>query len=150
MAQLWLAFPHRDRRPPMQMRSPSGSRHPLSVNGKFLSRGGQKFFLKAMRLTDVGATLDLSQKLKLRRRFDDLVQAHATGLILNEAQASPVLDIAAAAGLVAIVELAINPDEILDDNRWQPLISRVAHTANIYRGHSALAGYLIDCPIAQG
>ena len=79
----------------------------VTPHGKFLSRAGQKFFFKAMRLADVSATLDFGQKLKLRKRLDDLKTAHTTGLVLTEAQSQPCLDIAAQSGLVAMVELRI-------------------------------------------
>jgi len=85
----------------------------VTAHGKFLSRAGQKFFFKAMRLPDVSATLDFSQKLKLRKRLDDLKTAHTTGLLLSEAQAQPCLDLAAQSGLVAIVELRITSDELM-------------------------------------
>ena len=60
-----------------------------------------------MRLADVSATLDFTQKLKLRKRLDDLRTAHTTGVVLTEAQSQPCLDIAAQSGLVAMVELRI-------------------------------------------
>ncbi len=77
----------------------------VTPHGKFLSRAGQKFFFKAMRLDGVGATLDFAHKLKLRKRFDDLRAAHTTGVVLTEAQSQPCMDIAAQSGLVAMVEL---------------------------------------------
>src|SRR6202046_5833368 len=79
----------------------------ITPHGKFFSRTGQKFFFKAMRLTDVSGSLDFGQKLKLRKRLDDLRAAHTTGLVLTEAQSQPCLDIAAQSGLVAMIELRI-------------------------------------------
>ena len=127
----------------------TGSTPAVSVDGKFFSRSGQKFFWKAMRLPDVSATLNFGEKLELRRRLDELKLAHTTGLVLTEAQTGSILDIAAQAGLVAMVELAIDARDVCDRSRWQNAISRVAHVSNIYRGHGALFGYLIDCPISQ-
>ncbi len=97
----------------------------VTAHGKFLSRAGQKFFFKAMRLPDVSATLDFSQKLKLRKRLDDLKTAHTTGLLLSEAQAQPCLDLAAQSGLVAIVELRITSDGI----RRSPATLSIAKSA---------------------
>ena len=121
----------------------------VTTHGKFLSRAGQKFFFKAMRLPDVSATLDFSQKLKLRKRLDDLKTAHTTGLLLSEAQAQPCLDLAAQSGLVAIVELRITSDELMGRRGWKSALSRIAHTAHIYSRHPALAGYIIDCEVSQ-
>src|SRR6202046_4765541 len=87
--------------------TPAESTQRVTPHGKFLSRSGQKFFFKAMRLADVSATLDFGQKLKLRKRLDDLRTLHTTGLVLTEAQSQPCLDIAAQSGLVAMIELRI-------------------------------------------
>lgn len=76
----------------------------ITAQAKFFSRSGQKFFFKAMRLPDVGPSLDFGQKLALRRRFEELKLAHTTGLVVTEAQAQPVLDIAAQAGVAAMLD----------------------------------------------
>src|SRR5271170_1876882 len=121
----------------------------ITPHGKFLSRAGQKFFFKAMRLTDVGATLDFAQKLKLRKRLDYLKTAHTTGLVLSEENSQPCLDIAAQSGLVAMLELRITADELTSRRGFKSVISRIAHTANIFGTHPALAGYILDCEIGQ-
>ena len=121
----------------------------VTAQAKFFSRSGQKFFFKAMRLPEVGASLDFSQKLALRRRLEELKLAHTTGLIVTEAQSQPVLDIAAQAGIAAMLELKLAPADLFDGRRWSAALSRVAHTAAIYRGHRALSAYIIDCPISQ-
>ena len=102
-----------------------------------------------MRLPEVGASLDFSQKLALRCRLEELKLAHTTGLVITEAQSQPVLDIAAQAGIAAMLELRLAPADLFDARRWSAALSRVAHTAAIYRGHRALAAYIIDCPISQ-
>lgn len=121
----------------------------VTAEAKFFSRSGQKFFFKAMRLSDVGASLDFTQKLALRRRLEDLKLAHATGLVVTEAQSQPVLDIAAQAGIPAMLELKLAPADLFDARRWSAALSRVAHTSAIYRGHRALCAYTVDCPISQ-
>lgn len=121
----------------------------VTAEAKFFSRSGQKFFFKAMRLADVGASLDFSQKLALRRRLEELKLAHTSGLVVTEAQSQPVLDIAAQAGIAAMLELKLVPADLFDGRRWSAALSRVAHTAAIYRGHRALCAYIIDCPISQ-
>ena len=110
----------------------SGSTQRVTPHGKFLSRAGQKFFFKAMRLDDVGATLDFAHKLKLRKRLDDLRASHTTGLVLTEANSQPCLDLAAQSGLVAMVELRITADELTSRRGWKSVVSRIAHTANIF------------------
>jgi len=139
MAQLWLyvAIVLQDGR----------SRPAILAQGKFFSRAGQKFFLKAMRLADVPPALDLSQKLVLRHRLEGLHEAHSTALVLNEMQAESVLDLATYTGLHALVELVVKPDDLLDPARAREAVARIAYTVNIWRNHSSLIGYLIDCPI---
>ena len=127
----------------------SGSTQRVIPHGKFLSRAGQKFFFKAMRLDDVGATLDFAHKLKLRKRFDDLRASHTTGLVLTEANSQPCLDLAAQSGLVAMVELRITADELTSRRGWKSVVSRIAHTANIFATHPALVGFILDCEIGQ-
>ena len=118
--------------------------HLVTTHAKFFSRSGHRFFFKAMRLDGVGSALSLNEKLKLRGRLENLKEAHTTGLILTEAQSQPALDIVAAAGMVAIVELVVTVADLLDPARLPSTVSRLAHTANIYRSHSALCGYLVD------
>ena len=127
----------------------SGSTQRVIPHGKFLSRAGQKFFFKAMRLDDVGATLDFAHKLKLRKRLDDLRASHTTGLVLTEANSQPCLDLAAQSGLVAMVELRITADELTSRRGWKSVVSRIAHTANIFASHPALVGFILDCEIGQ-
>ena len=131
------------------MSSSTAPTHRITAHGKFLSRAGSKFFFKAMRLPDVSATLDFSQKLKLRKRLDHLKSAHTTGLILSEAQSQPVLDIAAQSGLVAMVELELASGELTRRRGWKPVVSRLAHVANIVGRHPALVGYILDCQVSQ-
>ncbi|MGH7931588.1 MAG: glycosyltransferase, partial [Candidatus Binataceae bacterium] len=91
--------------------------------------------------------LDFNQKVALRKRLQDLKAAHTTGLILTAEQAEPVLGLAAQARLDVLVELEVAPDELLSRRKFSIAVSRVAHTASVLRGHSALIGFLIDCAI---
>jgi glycosyltransferase involved in cell wall biosynthesis len=131
------------------MESTTASRQSFCTHGKFFNRGGQKFFFKAMRLPDFGETPDFSEKLKLRRHLENLKAGHTTGLVLSEGQARCVLDIASQAGIPALVELSVDPEDLFGDSRWRDVLARVAHAANIHLGRGSLAGYLIDCPIGQ-
>ncbi len=118
--------------------------HTVAAHAKFFSRSGRKFFLTATRLDGFGTTLDFNEKLKLRRRLEAFKAAHTTGLILTEGQSQPALDVVAAAGMVAIVDLAIESDDLVNPSRFAELVSRVAHAGNVYRSHPGLLGYLID------
>ena len=69
--------------------------------------------------------------------------------MLTEAQSQPCLDIAAQSGLVAMVELRITADELTSRRGWKSVVSRIAHTANIFSRHPALVGYILDCEIGQ-
>ncbi len=124
--------------------------HVVRAHDKFLARSGRKFFFKAMRLDEVGATLDFNAKLALRRHLEELKAAHTTGVVLTEAQAHSALDIVAASGMVAIVELSVAHDELLAPGQFSSMVSRLAHTANIYRSHTGLLGYLMDCSAGNG
>ena len=115
----------------------------VTPHGKFFSRKGQKFFLKAMRLEGVGATLDFDAKVRLLARLDALKQVHTTALVLTEAQSNPILDLASTIGLYSIVELEVAPEEILDRTQacrsdranrayrqypqWTPRAARLPH-----------------------
>jgi glycosyltransferase involved in cell wall biosynthesis len=121
--------------------------HTVAAHAKFFSRSGRKFFLTATRLDGFGTTLGLNEKLRLRRRLEDFKAAHTTGLILSEEQSQPALDVVAAAAMVAIVDLAIESDDLVYPSRFAELVSRVAHAGNVYRSHPGLLGYLIDCPL---
>lgn len=120
----------------------------IVAQGKFFSRAGQKFFLKGMRLPEVGAVLDLSRKVELCSRLEGLRDAHTTVLVLDEAQSEAVLDLAARSALYSLIELTIDPLDLQTRGRFAAVLSRVAHSANIWRGHPSLVGYLIDCPLA--
>ena len=121
----------------------------VTPHGKFFSRKGQKFFLKAMRLEGLGATLDFEAKVRLLSRLDDLKQVHTTALILTEAQSDPILDLASTTGLYSLIELEIAPEELLDSRKLVEVTARIAHIVNIFNGRPGLLGFLINCPISQ-
>ena len=123
-------------------------RPPIVAQGKFFSRAGVKFFLKAIRLSDVKPALDLSQRLLLKHRLQSLQAAHTTALVLNEAQAESLLDLATYTGFQALVELTLKPEDLLESGRARETITRITRTVNSWRNHPSLIGYLIDCSIA--
>jgi len=117
----------------------------IRVHGKFISRDGGKFLLKATRLPGVAGALDLSEKLALRRRLDELADANVNTLVLTEAQAESVLGVAGRAGLSALVELAIARQDLISPEAVRLAIARVAQTVSILRGYPGLIGFVIDC-----
>lgn len=129
------------------MRLEERSQSAVVAHGKFFSLAGQKFFLKGTRLPEIGSTLDLTGKVELCARLETLRNAHTTTLVLSEAQSEPVLDLAARSGLHVLIELTIDPADVISQERVAALISRLDNSANLWRHHSALIGYLIDCPV---
>jgi glycosyltransferase involved in cell wall biosynthesis len=125
------------------------SSQPVLTYGKFFSRAGRKFFFKAVRPEPSSHGLDLDQSLKLYNRLKELKEAHTTGLVVAEAEAAPMLDLAAKAGLFAMVEISVEPAEILKSGRFRALKSRLAAAVNTLRPSAALLGYLLDCPIGS-
>src|SRR6516225_4236861 len=93
------------------------SRPAILAQGKFFSRAGLKFFLKAMRLADVELPLDLNQRLVLKHRLQVLQETHTTALVLREEQADAVLDLATYSGLHALVEITVKPEDLLESAR---------------------------------
>ncbi len=103
-----------------------------------------------MRLPDVGEAIDFNEKIALRRRFDELSAAHVNTLILSAAQAEMVLGIAEQAGLRAMVEIAIEADELAAPKKARATRERVAQAMNLLRGFPALIGIVIDCRVGGG
>ena len=121
----------------------------VTSHGKFFSRKGEKFFLKAMRLEGVGSRLDFEAKVRMLGRLDALKQVHTTAVILTESQSNPILDLASQVGLHSIIEIHVSADEVTDRRKMAAATSRIAHTVNILSGRPGLLGFLIDCPISQ-
>ena len=86
---------------------------PIAPRGKFLSRRGEKFFFKALRLNPASCPLDFNQKIAMRKRLADLRAAHTTAMVIAEATAEALLDLASQAGLYALVEIDLAPEDLL-------------------------------------
>src|ERR1022692_4636609 len=107
---------------------------PITPHGKFFSRKGEKFFLKAMRLEGTRSRLDFEAKVRMLGRLDALKLVHTTAVILTESQSNPILDLASQVGLHSIVELHVSADEVTDRRKMAAATSRIAHTVNILSG----------------
>jgi glycosyltransferase involved in cell wall biosynthesis len=121
----------------------------VRVRGKFISRDGAKLLLKAMRLAGVEGKLDLSEKLALRRRLDELASANLNTLILTAEQAESVLGVAGQAGLHALVEIGIERRDLVSREAARVAIARVAQTVSVLRGYPGLIGFVIDGPFDE-
>jgi glycosyltransferase involved in cell wall biosynthesis/uncharacterized membrane protein YphA (DoxX/SURF4 family) len=117
--------------------------------GKFFSRRGQKFFFKAMRLDSIGDSLDFNAKLALGKRLEELSNGHTTALILRENQAEETVGLAARAGLHVLIELEVPTKSLLSRSGLNSLTAHLIHTVKAMRGHRAVLGYLIDCPLSR-
>ncbi|HJU28559.1 MAG TPA: glycosyltransferase family A protein, partial [Candidatus Binataceae bacterium] len=96
---------------------------------------------------DEGGARNFADLIATRRRFDQLREGHTSGLILSENDAECLLDLAAQAGLRAMVEIKARPEEIFCRGGHGDFADRVGEMVKAIRGRSALIGYLIDCPI---
>jgi hypothetical protein len=132
------------------MKSLLKSHSTVCADGKFLSRDGGTLILKAMRLPAIGCALNLSEKLSLRKRLDELSAADVNTLILTAVQAESVLGIAGQAGLCAMVEVAIDAAQLKAAGDVHDAIARATQTVSELRGYPALIGFLIDCTGERG
>lgn len=120
----------------------------LATNGKFLAQGSEKIFLKAVRLALADEPLGFSQKLKLRARMAELRDSRANAVVVGGPQAECALDLAYQTGLFAILEIAVAPDKLMERQGRRAVAAQVARTVALFRGHPALAGYLLDLPMS--
>lgn len=119
----------------------------VDCHAKFFSQGGQKFVFRAMRLDGVRPPLDFNAKLELLNRFEKIRAAHTTGLVLSLTQADAVVDLAARARFVSLVEIDVAPEQIA---AWSALAAaRIADLMRFLRGRSGLFGYVVNCPLAE-
>jgi hypothetical protein len=132
---------------PMSMTFLDRSASPLISNGKFLFRNGRRFVLAAAKAGDCGTLEDFDSKLRLISHFEELRSEGLNALLLDVNHADKALDLCAIAGLYAIVEMPVNPGEILDRQRLRGAACRLKAAAHNLAGRPALSGFLIDCPL---
>lgn len=125
------------------MVNPSRSSN-VTSHGKFLSRDGKKLFFKAMRFEAPGEPGDFSRKLKIHARLEEFKDGRTTALIVKGPEAETIMDLAAQQGLLAMLEIDIDPAALLDRQGRRSLGAMVSRTATMFRGHPALAGYLLN------
>jgi glycosyltransferase involved in cell wall biosynthesis len=120
---------------------------PILPHGKFFSRGGDKFFLKTIRLRASAGSLSFEEKVALHKQLEQLREAHTTALIISEDDAESLLDLAAQAGLYALCEIKLPPEELLSHRTPRAALLKLRERVATLRGCPALIGYLLDCPI---
>jgi glycosyltransferase involved in cell wall biosynthesis len=123
---------------------PSSLTHPVTAHGKFLSRADSKYFLKAMRLKALSGAADFNAKIELRARLAQLEAAHTSAIIVGPADAEIAIDLAAAMGLHAIVELALDPERLLDRARARAVGAELITVARRFTGRKGLIGFLLS------
>ena len=129
---------------------PSGPPPSVTAHGKFLSRTGSKFFLKAMRLDLRDRVPDFIAKVELRARLREFAAGHTTTLILKASEADEVIDIAAAAGLHTLVEVPFSAERLLDRKSLKALNAELAEITRTFANRAGLIGFLLSPTIDAG
>jgi glycosyltransferase involved in cell wall biosynthesis len=120
---------------------------PILPRGKFFSRGGDKFFLKAIRFRAPRSSPGFEEKIAWRKRLGDWRAAHTTAVVIADGEAEALLDLAAQPGLYALLELTVRPEDLFSRNALRMAISDLRKRVTNLRGCSSLIGYLLDCPM---
>lgn len=118
-------------------------------HGKFFLRGAQKFFLRGVRLDGPIVVSDFDRKLRALVRLEELHRDHTTALVLSEEQAEAALDLAALGGLYTLVELAVEPEQLLTRRGMRSAEAWIQPALRSLAGRAGLLGFLIDCPVEQ-
>ena len=132
------------------MRSdPQGPFPAVVTHGKFLSRGDAKFFVKAIRLIGGPGGADFAARVELRARLVELAAGNTTALILRPQTADSTLDMAAVAGLYAMIEIPICAEKLLDRAGLKSIRAELTKIARRFRDHSRVFGFLLDTGITE-
>ncbi len=121
----------------------------VDCQDKLFSRNGQSFLFKAMRLDGIGLALDFNAKFALLNRFEKLKTAHTSGLMLSSTQADAIIDLAARAGLSALVEIDLVAQDVVASGAIAAAVTRAAHLVRLLKGRSGLFGYVVNCPFSS-
>jgi len=116
-------------------------------NGKFFSRGGDKFFLKSIRFRAPARSLAFEEKIALRKRLADLHAAHTTAVVVADNQAEALLDLVAQQGLYAVLEAQVRPIDLFSRSALRMAISDLRKRVTSLRGYQGVIGYLLNCPV---
>jgi GT2 family glycosyltransferase len=119
---------------------------PVLPSGKFLIRGGAKFFLKAIRFEGPSSRLTFEDKIALRKRLGDIHAAHATAVVVGDNQEA-LLELVAGPGLHAIVEIKVQPENLFSRRAYRSAIADLGQRVTNLRSYPAVISYLLDCPV---
>ncbi len=140
MAQLWHYRVH------VESSSYAAAVAPKAY-GKFFHDHEGKFFFKAVALQDWPDQLNLIQRLEAQAALEQLNEDHATGVVVEAAQAGEILALAARVGLRVLVRLRLDEQGLEVMGRsiegWRSELETIV----ALRGHPALLGYLLDFQI---
>jgi O-antigen biosynthesis protein len=120
---------------------------PILPHGKFFSRCGDKFFLKAVRFQATGNLLSFEEKIALNRQLKELCAAHTTAVVITAGEAETLLDLVAQAGLYALAEIKLRPEDLLSHRTLRAAVLELRKRVTSLRGYPGLIGYLLDCPV---
>jgi glycosyltransferase involved in cell wall biosynthesis len=120
---------------------------PILPRGKFFSRGGDKFFLKAVRFRVPDSSLSFQEKIALHKQLGELCTAHTTAVIITEGEAETLPDLVTQAGLYALFEIKLRPEDLLSRHTLRAAVLELREQVTSLRGYPGLIGYLLDCPV---
>jgi len=124
------------------------TRPAVDRQNKLFSRNGQSFLFKAMRLEGIALPLDFNAKLALLKRLETLRAAHTTGLVLSSSQADAMVDLAACAGLPALVEIDL-PQDVFTSAATAAALTSAARLLRLLQGRPGLFGYVVNCQFSS-
>jgi O-antigen biosynthesis protein len=116
-------------------------------SGKFLSRGGDKFFLKAIRLRGASNSPAFEDKIALRKRLGELYAAHTNAVLMAADEAEALLGLVAQPGMYALLELRVRPESLFSRKALRKEIAFLRQRLASLRCHPAVIGYVFDCSV---
>ncbi len=116
-------------------------------SGKFFSRAGDKFFLKAIRFGAGSNSPDFEEKIVLQKRLGDFRAAHTTAVVVADNEAEALLDLVAQPGLYALLEIRVRPEDLFSSKALRSAIAELRKRVTSLRGYPSIIGYLLDCPV---
>jgi len=113
------------------------------IHGKFLRRGSDRFFVRAMRISHDGNDLDFRAKLELRLHFTRLHAAHTNTLLVEGVHAETLIDLAAGTGLDVVLELNLPAAALAAEPAFRETLDCICRTVRHYRNCHSVIGFLL-------
>jgi O-antigen biosynthesis protein len=121
---------------------------PVTAHGKFLSRAGSKFFLKAMRLECPSKADDFNAKVELRARLARLRDGHTTTVVVDAAVADGTIDLASTMGLHTLIEVPVSAEHLLSRAGLKVLRTDLDAVIRRFSGRPGVIGFLLSPAIS--